>query len=297
MSDSGPSPALKGLLWILLAFFLYSVADAILKQLTFFYPVVQVTWARYTFHLVLVVIWLGRRAPHACVSKRPVLQIGRGTFQFLSGMLFIAGVSLLPLADTLAIQFMAPVLVTALSVPILGEPVGLRRWLGVAAGFAGALIIIRPGISAVAAAALLPLVSAVFSALHQVMTRIATRHDSTMTSLIYPALVGALVSSMAVPFFWAWPDALGWTLMVATGVIAGVGHFAHIRALTLSPAATLAPFGYLNLVWGALFGFLLWGDFPDVWTIAGALIIMASGLYIFHRERVARQQQRLAPES
>lgn len=287
----GPSPALKGLLWILVAFFLYSVADAILKHLTFSYPVVQITWARYTFHLVMVVLWLGRQTPQVMATKRPLLHIGRGTFQFLAGALFVAGVSILPLADSLAIQFMAPILVTALSVPILGEPVGLRRWLGVAAGFAGALVIIRPGVSAVAAAALLPLFAAVFSALYQVMTRIASRHDSTATSFIYAALVGSLVASVAVPFFWVQPDAVGWTLMIASGVIAGLGHFAHIRALTLAPAASLAPFAYLNLVWGALFGFLLWGDFPDVWTIGGAFIIMASGLYIFHRERLARRRK------
>jgi drug/metabolite transporter (DMT)-like permease len=214
----------------------------------------------------------------------------RSALLFATTALFFIGLSKVPLADATAVMMVAPLLVTALAVPLLGERVGPRRWASVLVGFCGALIVVRPGAGMASSGALFPLAAAFAYAGYQIATRVVARSDPPLTTLLHSALVGAVIASFAVPYFWTAPDVLGWLLLAAIGLLGGLGHYALIRAFQVAPANLLAPFGYTNLVWATLFGFLLFGDLPDEATLGGAAIIIASGLYVLHRER--RQRSR-----
>ncbi len=285
----------RGILWMLLTTVLFVTMDAVAKHLAQSYPVPQVVWARYVFHVLLLALFLGRRLPRAMQTGRLGLQLLRSVFLLGATGLFFSALSFIPLADASAIMFVAPIVVTALSLPLLGERVGPRRWASIVIGFAGALVIIRPGGEAMHWAAFLALGAAGCYALYQVTTRMLARSDAALTTLAYSALIGAVAASTAVPFFWHTPDLAGWLAMVAMGLIGGVGHFALIKAFEATPAATVTPFGYAALIWATLYGFFVFGDLPDLWTVLGALIIAGSGLYIFHREQVRGSAERNAP--
>lgn len=279
----------RGIAWMLVTMVLFVSMDAVVKKLVQTYPVPQVAWARFFFHAVLLAAVLGRRLPSKLITQRRRLQLVRSGLLMATTLQFFAGLYFLPLAEMTAIMQSAPLIVTALSLPLLGEHVGVRRWLGVAAGFAGALIIIRPGSDGMQLAALLPLGAASTFALYQITTRVLSRTDGTLNTLLYTPLLGAGLLAAALPFYWVTPDAEGWALMALVGLLGGLGHFTMIRAFTWAPAATVSPFGYTGLVWAALFGLVLFGDFPDAWTIAGAATIAGSGLYILHREHMRRR--------
>lgn len=281
----------RGIAWMLLTMLLFVSMDAVVKQLIQTYPVMQVAWARFFFHAIFLAVVLGQRLPSTFATQRRGLQVLRSGLLLVTTLQFFGGLYFLPLADMTAIMQSAPLIVTALSLPLLGEHVGLRRWTGVAAGFTGALIIIRPGTEAMQLPALLPLGAATTFALYQITTRILSRTDQTMNTLLYTPLLGAAALSVVAPFVWVMPDAEGWFLMALTGALGGIGHFTMIRAFTWAPAASVSPFGYSALIWATLFGLLLFDDFPDSWTISGAFVIVSSGLYILHREHVRRRTE------
>ena len=274
----------RGILWMLLTMLVFAVLNAVAKHLTQTYPVTQVVWARYAFHMVLLAFLLRGRLRQVMASQRLGLQLLRSALMVLSTGLFFAGIQRIPLADASAVLFVAPLLVTALSVPLLGERVGPRRWVGVAVGFVGSLIIIRPGAGVMQAAAFLPLAVAGLHAIYQITTRKVSAVDAPLTSLVYTALVGALVASAVVPAVWVTPDAAGWGLMAVLGLLGGGGHFALIKSFQAAPASTVTPFGYTALLWATALGFVFFDDLPDAWTVSGAAVIVASGLYIFRRE-------------
>jgi drug/metabolite transporter (DMT)-like permease len=281
--------ARRGIGWMLVTMILFVSMDTVAKHLTALYPVPQVVWARFVFHTLLIGILLAPRARLTMVTQRPGLQFLRSTLLLATTILFFSGLRILPMAESAAMMQVGPLVITALSVPLLGELVGIRRWMGVIAGFAGALLIIRPGSEAMQIAILLPLAAAVSNALYQITTRILSRSESTVTILFYTPLTGALLMSAVVPLFWVTPDAEGWAMMALLGLIGGVSHFTLIKAFTAAPAATVAPFGYSSLIWATLSGLVFFGDFPDRWTIVGALVIAGSGLYILHREHVRKR--------
>lgn len=280
--------AKKGIFWMLVTMLLFVTLDAVAKILIETYPVAQVVWGRFTFHVLLLTLYLNRRLPAVLRTGRLGLQLLRSVLLLSTTILFFAGLLYNQLATASAIMFVGPLVVTALSMPLLKEHVGPRRWAGVFVGFTGALVIIRPGTDMVELAALLPLGAAFTYALYQIATRLLSHTDQGMTTLFYTALLGAAASTLVVPFFWITPDLEGWLLMAALGMLGGVGHFCMIRSLSLAPAATVVPFTYSSLIWATLYGFTLFGDLPDLWTVAGALIIAGSGLYIFHREQQRR---------
>jgi drug/metabolite transporter (DMT)-like permease len=266
---------------------LFVSADATAKLLTRTYPVVEITWGRFLFHLLLLVPLVLLRGGAVVRSRRLGLQLTRSMFQVGSTAFFFAAIAILPLATATTISFAQPLLLTVLSIPLLGEKVGVRRWAAVLVGFVGVVIIIRPtGI--VQWAALLPLATAAFSAVYQIVTRIVARIDPVETSLFYTGVGGFVLTSLALPFAWQAPDATGWLLMALMGALSAAGHYCIIHAYQRVPASILAPFTFTQLLWATGFGYVLFGDLPDLWTLVGALVIVGSGLYVFYRESVRR---------
>lgn len=281
---------LRGILWMIVATVLFTGTNTFAKLLGQTYDIVQIVWARYTFHLALIVLLLRQAFPAVLQTNHRKLQIGRSLLLLISSSLYFAGFTLLPLADASAMLNITPVIATILSVPLLGERVGIHRAAGVVIGFAGALIIIRPGTDAFTIAALLPVTAAFTYALYQLATRHVSQADGPMTSITYTALAGTIIGSCIVPFFWTMPDATGWAMMMGIGLTGGLGHYAMIKAYSNAEISAVAPFTYTILIWMIVSGYLVFGDFPDQWTIAGAVIIAASGLYISRREAIARQK-------
>jgi drug/metabolite transporter (DMT)-like permease len=277
-----------GILWMLATMMWFIALDTVAKELLSRaqLPLVQVVWARFVFHFAIgvagVLIWRSHFS-----SRVPVWQMVRSALLFLTTLLFNAGLQTTPLATATAIMFLAPIMLTGLSMPVLGEYVGPRRWFGVAAGFTGALIIIRPGTESFNYGALLLLLAALVNSVYQLATRRVSQDDGPYTSFFYTALAGAFLSSFAVPFAWRSPEPMEWLLLFAMGAFGAVGHLFLIFAFDRAPAAVVAPFAYSALLWASIAGYIFFNEIPDFWTIFGAMIITASGLYIFHRERVA----------
>lgn len=292
MSDASTPPrgvtardVRTGIVLMLCGTALFGCGESVVKLLTRHYDTVQIVWGRYVFHAIVFLAIFARSGIAAQMrTARPWLQFSRSAILLLGTLLFFGALRYLALADAVAINFFAPLLVTAFSIPILGEQVGIRRWIAILVGFAGVMVIIRPGLGMMHWAALLPLGTAVCYALYQVLTRIAGRTDHARTSLFWSAAVGTVVMSLIVPFSWTAPDALGWVMMAATGCVFGFGHYLLIKGLERAPASVLAPFIYSQLIWAVTLGFLVFGDFPDGFSILGALIVTGSGLYVWHRE-------------
>jgi drug/metabolite transporter (DMT)-like permease len=291
--DARAPSHLRGILLMLAAGFLFSCMDATAKHLTQTYPVFEVSWGRYLFHLLTLPLFLGgQRFTGALRSARPGLQLVRSGLLLGATIFFFLAVQHIPLAEATAIGFVSPLLLTALSVPLLSEKVGIRRWVAVLIGLASVLIIIRPGFAAMHWAALLPLATAACFSLYQIATRILSRSDSAATTYVYSAVVGMVATSIIAPFEWVSPDLAGWIGLALLGLIGGLSHFLMIRDFSQAPASLLAPFAYAQLIWATIIGLLWFGDFPDFWTLLGAALITASGIYVVYRERVVARAAR-----
>jgi drug/metabolite transporter (DMT)-like permease len=277
----------RGILWMLATMFCFISLDTMMKYLMESYSLVQVTWARFFFATVVALVACGPRIGQLAVSRHPKQQLLRSVFLMSTTGLFNAGIRTVPLATATTIMFLNPVLVTVLAIPLLGEKVGLQRWIGVVLGFLGAVVVVRPwqeGMGAYGYGVIFLLLAAVLNANYQILTR-RVRGDDPLTSLLYTATAGAVVTSLLVPWFWQWPKPMDWLLLMGTGLAGGLGHLFLIRSFRAAPASVVAPFSYSSLVWATIFGFVIWGDWPDLWTWAGAALIIGSGLYIFSRER------------
>jgi drug/metabolite transporter (DMT)-like permease len=270
----------SGIFWMLVTAFFFVCVHATGKLLLTRYSLVQVVWGRYIVHLILALIIMAPILTRIIRSGNLKLQLLRSAFMLGSTTFYFAGVQFLPLTEANAINFLTPVLVVILAQPILGERVGLQRWIGVATGFIGAMIIIRPGSGVMDVAAGIIVLSALCNACYQLSTRKIGAIDDPLTTVLYTALVGSIAASFAVPFDWRPIDLEGWLLMIAIGAFALIGHFALIKAYRLASAPTIAPFGYSILLWSAVFGFVLFNQLPDLWTLLGAAIIVAGGFTI-----------------
>ena len=279
-----PTDSRRGILWILLSTALLALVNAAVKVLTEDYPVVEVAWARMIFNVLFLIILFRHRLVVVMKSARPERQLVRSFLMCVVTIFIFTSLHLVPLANFTALMFLAPIVVTALSMPLLKERVGPHRWVAVLTGFIGAMIIARPDLSVFQPTAVVPLATAILLALYYISTRWISRVDNATTTLVYTPLVGAGLFSLAVPFVWVTPDLEGWLLMAAIGLLGLGAHFALIKAFEAAPAATVTPFNYLGLVWATLLGFILFSHLPDGWTLLGAAIIVVSGLYIFHRE-------------
>jgi drug/metabolite transporter (DMT)-like permease len=283
-----PAPeALRGILLMCAGVSLFPLMNAMMKLLTARYPVLEIVWARFTGHLiVMLVIFLPRYGRQLIATRRPLVQIGRSALMLGSNMVFVFAIGQVPLATASAIGFTSPLIVTALSVPLLREQVGWRRWSAVCVGFLGALLIIRPGNGFAKPAVLLLLASSAAYALYQIATRFVMAYDSPATGIVFAALLGSLATTLALPFIFVMPKSLGdLAMLVSLGCLGGLGHFLVIKAFHAAPASVIAPLGYIELLGTATLGYLIFANFPDALTWVGAVIIIASGLYIATRER------------
>lgn len=289
--SQGPGPRtdnMRGLALMLLAFFVFSAVDAQAKYLTQSFHPLQVVWFRQLGLLVAVLVLLGLRGAAILRTAHPVLQLGRGALAGLSATCFIIGVSFVPLADAVTITFIAPFLVTALGALILREKVGLHRWAAVMIGFAGTLIVIRPGFGSFHPAMLVVVLAAALFSLRQILSRFLAASDRTITTVAFTALTGSALLTIPLPFIWRSPDAaLDFALLAGIAVLAGLGEFTLIKALEIGEAAVLAPMQYTTLLWSTFYGWLIFQQLPDGWTWIGAAIIVTTGLYTLHRERLA----------
>jgi drug/metabolite transporter (DMT)-like permease len=279
----------RGIMFMLGATLLFSCSDTLAKYLGQFLPVMEIVWIRYCAFMVLA-IWIYRRSGRPRLWVRsPTGQIVRGLGLVGSGVFFVFGLRLLPMADAAAINFISPLMITLLAGPFLGEKVGLSRWLAIFVGLLGVLIVIRPGMGTLQLGAGLVLLSSLSWAVAGVLTRRMAATDHAATTLLWSAISGFVVLSAWLPLEFVRPSARLLGVALITGVIASSGQYCMVLAYRHAGAAALAPFSYAQLLWSTALGYLVFAAVPDGWTLLGAAIIVVSGLYSANRERIGRR--------
>jgi drug/metabolite transporter (DMT)-like permease len=302
VSATGPSrPAAhvppSAVLLVLGATFCFSLLDSLFKHLSQLYPVPVLIWARWTVQALVVLFWLAPTAGFGLLRTRKLTaQLFRGAILIGSSLCFISAVKVLPLAEATALNYTTPVLVTIMAVVFLDERMTPARVAFVIAGFAGMLLIVRPGTELFQGVALLAVGSAWFYAMFQITTRKLADED-WRALLFYPALVGAVGLSALLPFV-DWPDAMPWqdvALIAGGGLLGSFGHYLFQLAFLRADASAVTPFTYAQLVWATLVGWIAFGNFPAFWTLVGMCVIMASGLFITLYEQRRARSDSLTP--
>ncbi len=277
-----------GMLLMLGAMFLFSAVDAQAKFLTSEYHPAQIIWFRQIGLFLGVIILLVMKGPVILNTRQPVLQLTRGGLAICSGLLFVYAVRHAALADAIAVSFVAPFFLTILGALLLGEKVGIRRWSAVVVGFIGAMIIVRPGTGAVHPAVMLVLVAALAYALRQVIGRKLADTDKTHTTVAYTAIIGTLLISLPMPVIWRTPESITHILLIISmATMSAVAEVMVIKALEVAEAMVVAPIHYTLIIWGTIYGYLVFGQLPDLWTWIGTAIIVAAGLFTLRRSHRA----------
>jgi len=279
---------LLGIAMMLSALFCYTVIDSCAKLMVQSgLPAMEVVFVRYAGQFILVLALFLPRERKALVATRNLkLEIGRGLFLLGSTVCNFIAVIYLPLTITSAISFTMPLIICVLSIPLLGETIGWRRWLAIGVGFVGVLIIVHPGTDAFHPAVLLSLGTAVCAALYNLSTRGLAGVDTTTTQQFYASGVATLCIAPFSFGSWVWPQSpLIWGCFIVIGIAALIGHLLITTAHRYAPASVLAPFGYLQIIFMTGASWLIFNQPPDFWIYIGAPIVMASGLYIWLRER------------
>ncbi|MBL8698640.1 MAG: DMT family transporter [Alphaproteobacteria bacterium] len=285
-----PSHPLLGVGLMLLAVLMGSSLDAMAKWFTQHYPVPQIVCIRFGAQaavLLALAPWIGRRA--VLTTRAPRIHVARGVAMIGASALFVAALSVLPLATSVVLGQTSPLIAAAIAVPLLGERVTARHWLYVLLGFAGVVIVLRPAPEIFGWSVVLPIGSAACFALYQVMTKHVATIDSAVPSLFYPSLVGCVLALCVAPFVWIWPTPIHGAIMLAHGALCGMAHLLIIRALTLSSVSLMAPFGYAGLIWAAMLGVVVFGERLDAATVIGGVVIALSGI-LLAREAVRRNR-------
>lgn len=273
------SQPFKGILLVVVATFLFSSHDAMSKYLSGFYPIVWVVWARYLVHTLLMLgIFLPQAGLRGMRTRRPGLQAVRALCLLGCSLLFTKALQYLPLAEATAVNFLAPLMVTALSLPLLKESVTRGQWAAVLASFVGVLIIVHPGGALFTPAVLLPLGSATCFCFYQILTRKLSQVDSPTATNFFTGLFNTLVMSALVPFFWTVPSLTHGLMTLALGTFGMLAHLFLTQAFRHAPPALLAPFSYCQIVFAGLMGIVLFGQRPDAWGTIGIAIVCLSGL-------------------
>jgi drug/metabolite transporter (DMT)-like permease len=261
------------------------------KGLTYEHNTVMIIWARYFFHVLTVVVIFPGKLVDVLRVRRVGMQLGRSLLLLLSTICNFTALIFMPLGEVAAIIFMAPIIVAVLAVLVLRERVSLERWLTIGAGFAGAMLIVRPGAGALNVGAVLALGCALSYALYQITTRLV-RESEPIVSLLYGGLVGMIVFSALVPFWWEPPTLRVWLIFILVGALGAAGHLLVIMALQRAEASRVSPFTYVQLLWAMIASYVAFGDVPSAWTIVGAVVIVGSGLHVY---RLDLREHRLIP--
>ena len=279
---------LKGVIFFMTAIFLISVVDTVCKVFTKDLHSIQLVWGYFVgINLTLCVFFLfkGEKFSNLRRTERPLLQIIRPAFLVCSISSLFIGLTYLPIAEATVIGFVAPLFITALSVPILKESVDIHRWSAVAIGLVGVIIIIRPGGDLWHLASVMPLLGALFFALFQIITRLLAATERTHTTLFYTGLGGLAWSSLIVPFVWVTPSITHIFVFLSTGAMGAMAHLCMISAFDRAEASLLAPYNYTKLIWVSVLGYLIFNDVPSLDMWIGAIIIVSAGFYVLYREK------------
>lgn len=282
-----PAHPIQGILLLISAVCCFAVMEAIVKWLSARNPVEMIVWARYFFHTLLLVLFLGPGLGMGLLkTRRPALQWLRGAILGVSSILFFAGLRVLPLAEAASLTAIAPILVAVLAVRLLGERAPPGTAWALALSFAGVLLIVRPGSAVFTWAALLPLGSALCYCGYQLLTRKLSLIDDSRVTQFIGALAATLLLSLPLPLAWRMPEqSVDIALMAATGAIGGFGHLLLVRALDLAPASLLAPFTYFHLVVALVLGVVVFGNLPDPIALGGMGLIVTTGVIMAIRQR------------
>jgi drug/metabolite transporter (DMT)-like permease len=275
----------KAIILNLSAWVMLQIMDGFAKYLSSTLPVLQITWSRYFFTVVIVLpIMLVFFRKNLTWTEQPKLQLIRGLLLFCANILFFYSISIISLAKALTLAFISPLIVTALSPILLGEKVGFRRWAAVITGFIGSLIVIRPGFLEINLASMAALGTGVLYGFYLIVTRKLHNSDSPLLTLLLTGIVGVIIGSMIVPTVWVQPTITEWYMMFAIGFFASIGHLFLILSLKYADASKLAPFAYFEILTNIIIGYFFFNHFPDYWHFLGLFIIISSGIYIFRRE-------------
>ena len=278
---------MKAIIFSLLGWMFLPVMDGFAKYLSDDLPILQITWARYFFTVAFVFpIMLFFYKKQLVWSDKPKLQIFRGLILLSANICFFYAISVISLAKALTLAFIAPLIVTAFSPILLGEKVGFRRWTAVVVGFIGSLVVIRPGFVELNFASLAALGTGILYGFYLIITRKLSTSDNPLLTLLMTGMVGAILVSAIIPFYWVKPSLNQWSLMAGIGVFACIGHLFLILSLKYADASKLAPLGYTEIIPNVLIGYYFFSELPDKWTYVGLLIIILSGLYISRREYI-----------
>ena len=280
---------MKAIIFSLLGWMFLPVMDGFAKYLSADLPILQITWARYFFTVVFtlpIMFFFFKR--HLVWSDKPILQILRGLILLSANICFFYSISIISLAKALTLAFIAPLIVTAFSPVFLGEKVGFRRWTAVTIGFIGSLVVIRPGFLELNFASLAALCTGFLYGFYLIITRKLSASDNPLLTLLLTGLVGALLVSLIIPFYWVKPSLNQWSLMAGIGVFACIGHLFLILSLKYADASKLAPLGYTEIIPNIMIGYYFFSEIPDKWTYLGLFIIVLSGLYISRREQTSK---------
>ncbi len=277
---------MKAIIFSLLGWMFLPIMDGFAKFLSSELPILQITWARYFFTVVIILpIMFFFFNKQLVWSDKPKLQILRGLILLSANICFFYSISIISLAKALTLAFIAPLIVTAFSPLFLGEKVGFRRWTAVTIGFIGSLVVIRPGFLELNIASLAALFTGILYGFYLIITRKLSTSDNPLLTLLITGLVGATLISLVIPFYWIKPSLNQWSLMAGIGVFACIGHLFLIISLKYADASKLAPLGYTEIIPNIIIGYYFFSEIPDKWTFLGLFIIILSGLYIFKREQ------------
>ena len=279
---------LPGIVLMLLTVLLFSIMNALAKSFTLTFPIIEIVWGRYASQTIFTIIIFSPNLGKVLVSNRLKLHLFRSALLFGATLFMFAGFKYLNLVTTITIFQVGPLIVVIFSVMFLKESVSLKRWMSVFIGFCGALLIIKPGTDMFLMTGILPLLAATCYAGYAVSTRHLGTEEDPRTNFLYTSIVGTIISSaLLIPFFK--PISLvEASLFCILGLLGGLGHFCFVLALRKSEASLLAPFTYFDLIFASILGIIFFSEYPDVYVLLGAIIIVTAGIYLWRRENIER---------
>lgn len=281
----------RGAAYLVLSTFLFVIVAALVKILAEQYSIIEIAFARTFFGLIPALLLSHRKGRIGFITKRPLSHFWRGLFGIASMLLIFKAYAMIPLPDATAISFAGPLFITALSTRMLHEHVGKHRWTAVVAGFLGVLLVMKPGGSLFHIGGLTALGAALCYALAMISLRKLRDTENTEVTTLYFTLFGALITGCLLPFAWKMANLQDGILLILVGVISGIGQHFLTKAYGMADASAISPFSYISILWASILGLLIWGEVPAWTTIFGSLMVIGSGIYILHRERVRSVHQ------